>query len=264
MCIKTTMQALGALCFMQILATVCLAQGQESSFSKQSPKTNKADSLYRNFNEQRALNAYKQLALHQPKDLKAAWRISFLYSRMGKRLEAEEQKKEYFNKALYWAKKSLDIDSTSSQTNFVMGVAMGRMALISGAKERVAAARQIKKYADLAIKYDSTNAGAWHLLGRWNFKVANLGWMERMAANTIFGGIPGDASNLKAADYIKKAIKLDDSLIIYHRDLARVYNKMGWKRKSISQCSKAITLPVQIPDDKSFKEDCRKLIKDLK
>jgi len=223
----------------------------------------RADSLYDAYAEKQSLNLYQQMLDGQPNDFQALWRASFLHSRIGNRLESEEKQKEYYNKAIDLAEQALEVDSTHTQSNFVMAVAMGRKALISGARERVSASRAIKKYADRAINYDSTNAGAWHVLGRWNFKVANLSWIERAAANTLFGGIPGSASNKKAAGYLEKAISYNDKYVLYYYDLAKVYEEMGRNQEAISACKKALKLPNLTPDDANLKEDCRELIEDL-
>lgn len=223
----------------------------------------RADSLYENYNEKEALEIYRQLLEQQPKDFETLWRTSFLYSRVGNRLDSKDQQEEYFNRAIELAKRSLDVDSTHTQSNFVMAVAMGRKALISGARSRVAASREIKKYADRALEYDPKNEGAWHVLGRWHFKVANLSWFERAAANTLFGGLPGDASNEKAAEYIEKAIDLNDKYLMYYYDLARIYDEIGREAEAIEACKIALDKPELTVDDDKIKQDCRELIEDL-
>ncbi|SHE45096.1 Tetratricopeptide repeat-containing protein [Fodinibius roseus] len=223
----------------------------------------KADSLYAEYQEKQSLQLYKQVLEREPDHYRALWRSSFLHSRIGNRLDEEGEQEDYFNRAIALAEKALAVDSTGSQSNFVMSVAMGRKALISGARDRVAASRAIKKYADRAIRYDSTNAGAWHVLGRWHFKVANLSWVERLAANTLFGGVPGDASNEKAAEYIKRAISLEGQYARYYYDLARVYEELGRDKQAIVTCQAAIDLPVLTSDDMEIKDQCQQLIEDI-
>lgn len=223
----------------------------------------RADSLYKNFDEKQALDIYKRIVEEDPASYRALWRTSFLYSRVGHRLEDKDEKIKYYNNAIEFAKRALEVDSTDTQSNFVMAVAMGRKAMISGAKQRVAAAREIKKYTDRALAYDSSNAGAWHVLGRWHFKVANLSWIERTAANMLFGGLPGDASNEEAAEYIEKAIELNQDYILYYYDLATVYDKLGREELAISTCQTAIDKPILTPGDDEIKQDCRELISEL-
>lgn len=246
------------------LLMLSLAFGPMALYAQDVNQTvQKADLLYEEYEEEQALKLYEQILDQNPDHYKALWRSSFLYSRIGNRLDEEEEQKKYFNHAIELAEQALAVDSTDSQSNFVMSVAMGRKALISGAKERIAAARAIKKYADRAIKYDSTNAGAWHVLGRWHFKVANLSWVERLAANTLFGGVPGDASNEKAVESIRNAISLNSQYVRYYYDLARVYEEIGRDKQAIETCQEAIGLPVLTSEDLELKSECQQLIEDI-
>lgn len=224
----------------------------------------KADSLYEVYEEKEALKAYENILEDEPENYKALWRTSFLYSRIGYRKDRQEQQQEYYNKAISLAERALQKDSTDVYSNFVMSVAMGRKALIASARNRVAAARDIKKYVDRALAYDSTHAGSWHVLGRWHFKVANLNFVERLAANTLFGGIPGDASNEKAVNAIERAAELKEQYVLYYHDLAMVYDEMGEQEEAIEACQMALKRETLTPDDPKLKEECRNWIKDWK
>ena len=222
----------------------------------------KADSLYDAFQEEGALDQYQKILDEYPRDYKALWRASFLYSRIGNRKEEKQQKEAYFQKARSLAEEALDVDSTHVQSHFVMSVAMGRMALISGARDRVAASRSIKHHVDRALAIDSTHAGAWHVLGLWHYNVANLGFIERAAANTLFGGIPGDANNRKAAEAVEKAIQHNDRYLLYYHDLAMIYDEMGEQNKATQACETAVEKEPVSPDDPKLKEECRNWLAD--
>lgn len=245
-----------------ILFLLALQSSLRAQESDQSTLSQEADSLYQAFEEEESLAAYEKLLEIDADHYKSLWRSSFLYSRIGNRLDGKKNQREYYEKAKKLAEQALDVDSTDTQSHFVMSVAMGRMALISGAKERVAASRSIKKHADRALHFDSTNAGAWHVLGRWHFKVANLSFVERLAANTLFGGIPGDASNEKAAESIERAIEFNDKYVLYFHDLAMVYDEMGKGEQAIASCKTAIEKINLTPDDPGLKEDCRNWVED--
>jgi len=233
-------------------------QGNGSSLASE------ADSLYDAFEEKEALNAYEKILNRDSDNYRALWRASFLYSRIGNRKGEKETQKEYYGKAQELARKALEVDSTDAQSHFVMSVAMGRKALIASARERVAASRDIKKHVDRALAYDSTHAGAWHVLGRWHFKVANLNFVERLAANALFGGIPGEATNETAAKAIRKAIELNDNYVLYFHDLAMVHDEMGKQKEAIEACRSALSLENLTPDDTRLKSECRNWLEDWK
>lgn len=224
----------------------------------------RANDLYDNHQEKQALNLYLSILENNPQNYISLWRSSLLYSRIGNHFEDKDDQEQYYNKAIDLAERALEVDSTDTHSNYVMAVARGRKALIAGAQDRVAASRAIKKYADRAVQADSSNAGAWHVMGRWHFKVANLSWIERTAANTLFGGIPGDASNEQAAKYITKAIELNANYLLYYYDLATVYKELGKDQKAINTCIKGLQKPEVLPGDDQIKQECQQLIQDLR
>lgn len=254
---KTGLLFLSAFIFL-IQGELMAQQGNSSSLSA------RADSLYDAFEEKEALKAYEKILEEDSDNYRALWRASFLYSRIGNRKSEKETQKEYFGKAQELASRALKVDSTDAESHFAMAVAMGRKALIASARDRVAASRDIKRHVDRALAYDSTHAGAWHVLGRWHFKVANLNFVERLAANTLFGGIPGDATNEKAAKAIERAIELKDNYVLYYHDLAMVYDEMGKEKKAIEACQKAINLENLTPDDPRLKKECQNWLDDWK
>lgn len=248
----------------RILVVLILVLSPMLAFSQVESLVQQADSLYELHEEKAALQVYNRILEQSPDHYRALWRNSFLHSRIGNRQEGSSEQREYFNKARTLAERALEVDSTDAESNFVMAVAMGRMALISGARDRVAASREIRKYAQKALEYDPNHAGALHVLGRWHFKVANLSFVERLAANTLFGGIPGPASNERAAELIEKAISIDGDVLLYYYDLATVYEEMGQDEQAISTCQEALDKPSQFFDDEMNKQKCRDLIEDIR
>lgn len=238
--------------------SLILAQGSSTALLSE-----KADSLFKHFDEANALKAYEQILEQHPGRLEALWKASFLYSRVGHRMEEEDDRKEYYNKARTMAERALQIDSTDTQVHFAMAVAMGRMALVSGPRDRVAASKLIKKHVDRSLEADSTNAGAWHVLGVWHLKVANLNFVERLAASALYGGIPRDASNESAENAIEKAIELNPRYPLYYYDLARVYDERGKEKQAVQICQEALKLEPVGPDDAQVKDNCRELIEEL-
>lgn len=235
-----------------------------SAFAQTSGDLARADSLFKNYQEQEALRAYNQILEQDPDNFEALWHSSLLYSRLGNQFEEEDKEKKYYMTAKERAEQALAIDPVHTQSNFVMSVAMGQMALIVGAKERVAASRDIKKYADRSIEADSTNPGPWHVLGRWHYEISDLNFAERLAANVLFGGVPSGASKEKGAEYIEKAIDINPNFLLYYYDLAKTYEELGEEDKAIATCQKAIQRPNVAPDDPKIKDDCRELIDDLR
>jgi tetratricopeptide (TPR) repeat protein len=223
----------------------------------------RADSLYSKYEEKQALEIYRQVLQINPDDYTALWRTSLLYARVGNRLDSKEQQKDYFKQSRLYAEEALKVDSTDAESHYVMSVAMGRMALISGARERVAASREIRRQALAALRFDPDHAGAHHIMGRWHFKIANLNFAERLAADYLFGGIPGKASNQKAIEYLRKAVQLDPRNVMYRYDLANVLVEEDQIGEAKEQLQNALDIQTPNPDDPIYKEKARKLLEDI-
>lgn len=236
------------------------------SFAQSSQVTTllgEAKKLDESMQEEAALQKYQAALKIDPSNYEATWNTSFLFARIGNRQTELDLKKQYFNSAKLYAQKALQLNSTDAQSNYVMAAAMGRIALISPPKEKVAASRDIKKYAELAIQYNPNHSGAYYILGVWNYQVATLNFAERSAAKYLFGGIP-DGSLDNAIKNFVQAIKIDPEYVLYYLDLARALKAKGYKDETIKILNKALTLPPKTEDDAGYLEECRKMLLEIK
>ncbi len=215
-----------------------------------------------NAQEPEAIEQFLAVLKVDPVNYEATWNASLLYSKIGNRMTDEDKQKSYFNLARQYAQKALDIDSNDAESNYVMSVAMGRMALISGAHDKVAAAREIKHYAEAALKYNPQHAGAWYVLGLWNYNVANLNFFERAAANMLFGGLPGGTVANAIADY-KKAIQFNPTYILYWKALAVAYDDNDQKADAIAALKTALSLKPRTADDPEYIKEAKDLLNKL-
>ncbi|MEM0998262.1 MAG: tetratricopeptide repeat protein [Bacteroidota bacterium] len=222
-----------------------------------------AQRLRNNNNEGLALTKYNKVLEQDPDHYEALHSASFLYSRLGHRLSEKDKKSVYFRKAKDLAARAKKANPTDAEGYFVMSVAMGRIALIAGSKERVAASADIKENAETAIRYKGDHAGAWHILGRWNVKVANLSFAERAAANVLFGGLPEGASNENAINCYQNALKYNPGYVLYMYDLAGAYVYNKQKDKARAMLKKVIAAPPKSVDDPAIKEEAAMMLESL-
>jgi len=211
-------------------------------------------------NEERAFLKYQEILKLQPGNIAALCKSSELCSSIGRRQPAKEQKLDYFKAAQKFANKALRINPNSSEANFVMSIAMGRMALVLGGKEKIVAVDQIKKYAELSIKCDPNNYKPYHVLGRWHYEVSDLSGFERAFAKVFYGGVP--PASLKEAIYnYEKCRSLVPDLKVNYLELAKCYRRNDEKQKALDFLNKAITMPDKIQDDTRVKEEAKELLK---
>lgn len=218
--------------------------------------------LVKEMKEEDALNKFKEALKLQPNNLKALCEASIMSSRVGNRQTDRDLQAAYFKVAKIYAEGAVQQGPDDAEANLAMAIALGRMALISGAKEKVAASRDIKKYAELALKINPGLAEAWYVLGKWNYEVCNLNFAEKAAARLLFGGIP-KASLANAIAAYEKCKSLAPSFILNYYELANAYHQNGEDQKAIDNLKQVFRIANNREDDPKIKEDCKKLLGQL-
>jgi tetratricopeptide (TPR) repeat protein len=222
----------------------------------------KADLLEKQLKEEEAYSTYKEVVKLDPHDLKALTMCSELASRIGKRQEDKARSMDFYTAAKIYAQRALAVDSTNADANCAMAIAMGRMAMVSSGKEKVANVKEIKKYADKALAYDPRSFKAWHILGKWNYEVSNLNGLEKAAIKLLYGGMPAASIN-DAIKYYEKAKSLEPNFILNLYELAKAYHKNGQDDKAMENINKLIKLPNRTAEDPSYKAEAKKLLSEL-
>lgn len=211
-------------------------------------------------NDGLALKKYEKVLEMEPKNYTALHEASLLYSRLGNRLNTKDEKSTYFRKAKDLAQQSIDVNAGDPEGHFVMGVALGRISLISGSKEKVANVREIKKAAEEAIRLDNKHAGAWHLLGRVHVGAANASKAERIAANTFFGGLPKDCSTERGVECYRFALKYRPGFILYQFDLSEAH----YFSEDFDECEKTLNALMSMKnstlDDPGLKKSAQEML----
>ncbi len=192
----------------------------------------------------------------------ASWKTSRAYVDIGETLE-EDARAESFKEAEKYAQHAVKIDSLGAKGHLQMAIALGRVALDAGAKERVQMSKEIKRHVDLAIKYDPNDDISYHVLGRWNRKLANLSWIESTFADIFLGGVPDEATDENAVSSFKKAIELNPNHINHHLELGITYEMMGLDEEARSEYQKCLDLPKSDSSDDEHKAQARERMEDL-
>ncbi len=222
-----------------------------------------ADGLDSSMHDAQAILKYKEALRIQPSNMYALCKCSELCSRMGGRLKDDKPRQEdYFSAAKTYAGQALEVDSSSSEANFVMALAMGREALRKSGNEKIQAVKDIKKYADLSIKYDRNNYKPWFLLGKWYYEINNLNYFERTAVKIFYGSLP-PASIDDAIKCLEKSKSLNPGFIMNYLSLAKAYKKKDEEDIARQNLTVMFTLPDKTQDDERIKKEGKKLLQTL-
>lgn len=221
-----------------------------------------ADRLEAIPNEKAAFNKFKEVLLVDPDNLYALTKCSELCSRIGNREKNTGSRDSYYASALSYARAALKTHPRSDEANVVMAIALGRIVLVKSGKEKISAVKDIKAYADNALKINPRNFKAWHVLGKWNYEVSDLNMIERAATRVFYGGLP-DASIKESINAYEKARALSPGFMLNYLELAKAYVRNNEKAKAIAFLRTVATLPNKTEDDPRIKAEAAKLLKDL-
>jgi tetratricopeptide (TPR) repeat protein len=242
--------------------STCLAYAVENS--SVSGLLHAGDRAYANHDNKTALVEYRRALQADTLNFTAAWKTARAYVDVGERFSEKNDRKQYFRKAEQTARKAVALAPDSVQGHLFLSVAMGNIALLTGAKQRVRLAHEIKSAVDRALELDPENAVAWHVLGRWHREVATVGWLEKRFAALLYGGIPADASLESAVKCFRRAIALEPDFIHHHYELAVTLEKLDRTAEAVDEYQKVISLPAGDADDDLHKQNARSRLEKLR
>ena len=211
------------------------------------------------FHENEAFLKYAEIVKYDPANLLALWKCSELCSRIGARQTDKDKMRPYFFAAKNYATAALGVNQNSSEANCAMAFALGRISRVSTTRERIILAKDVKHFAENAIRLDPSNFRAYHILGRWNYDVSDLSMAERSFARVFYGKLP-NASLEEAISDFEKSRTLYPGFILNYYELARSYHRLGQDKKAIAYLRVLLGMPDLIYDDIRVKVIARQLL----
>jgi tetratricopeptide (TPR) repeat protein len=209
-----------------------------------------------------ALAFYTKADAQKPNDAEILRRISKQYAQLMLDAKSSAERMQLGQKALGAAKRAVASDPNNSQAHLALAIVYGRIALNEPARRKIEMSRFIKQEADASVRLDPKNDYAWHVLGRWNYEIANFNPLLKVLAQAIYGKLP-EASNETAVECFKKAIALQPRRLVHHLELGRAYLALGDKAKAREELNQGLSLPSLAKDDDENKQRARATLRAL-
>ena len=209
-----------------------------------------------------ALAVFLKADTGKPNDSEILRLIARQYGQLIPETTSPAGKKQLALQSLDPALRAVRADPENARARLSLAIVYGRVAAYEGARRKVELSRLIKEEAEAAVRLDPAQELAWHILGRWNYELANFNPVLKALAQTIYGTFP-DASNAKAAEHLQKAIALNPRSVLHHVELGRPYAALGEKTKARQEIGKGLALPSLAKDDEETKQRGREALKQL-
>jgi len=200
-----------------------------------------------------ALQHYEAAVAADSSNVDALWKASNAAVDLGEFNDAERQ--SYYTRGEQLGRLAVKANPNSANAHFALAKALGRVALSKGKRDKVKYAGVVHDEVNQAIRLDSLNAGALHVLGMWNAEIMRLSGFERWAArNLLGGGVLGEANWDNAQRYLERAVALEPNRITHRLDLAAVYADRDETAKAREQYEAIAKLPVADYNDPRYKQ----------
>ncbi|HHS13344.1 MAG TPA: hypothetical protein ENN03_06195 [bacterium] len=224
----------------------------------------KAHSLAEKWDHEGSAEVFMKVLDLDPDNYEALWNAGDQYTDWADRLpdNQKEKKEEIFEKARMLCEKAIEVNPDGWEGHFRLSVALGRLALFRGGKEKVQLSQQVKETATRSLELNPEADLVHHVLGRWHQNVANLSGVLKFFAKVLYGGVP-PASNEEAVEHFKKAIEINPDHIEHHLELARTYEFMKRWDLMKEPLEAALALPSVEEDDDEFKAEAKAMLSKL-
>ncbi len=222
-------------------------------------KTDALDAKNRNAE---ALVVIQQADQLSPGNAEILYRLAKQKAQLMLDAKSSAERKQLGSEALDAAQRAVAADPKSAEAHLALSIVYGRLAQDESAPRKVELSRLIRDEAEIAAKLDPKEDYAWHVLGRWNYEMANFNAVLKALAQAIYGKFP-DASNEKAVEYLEKAVALRPDRVVHQIELGRAYLAIGEKDKARAALEKGLSLPSVAKDDNETKERGRKALSQL-
>jgi tetratricopeptide (TPR) repeat protein len=226
------------------------------------------DSAHAALKASAALADYQSAIQQDSTNAEALWKASREAVDLGEAAGFANQ--EHVRDSLYklgeqYATRAVQANPNLSMTHFALARALGRAALALGSRDRVKYAARVREEGLEALKLDSLDDGAWHVMGVWNAEIMRLNTFTRFFAKTLLGGaVLGEANWQNAQRDLEHAVALQPTRIVHHLDLGQVYADVGDKTKAREQYNLVLSLPATEYNDANYKHQAEQALARLK
>jgi hypothetical protein len=221
------------------------------------------DKDYEAMNAAGALHHYQEATKIDANNAQALWKASVQSIDLGEFNDGARD--SLYRLGEQYARRAVQADPKSSMAHFALAKAIGRRALSLGARERVKYAGEVRREALQALALDSLNAGALHIMGMWHANIMRLSGFTRFLAKNLLGGKTFSEANWNdAARSLERASSLEPDRIVHHLDLASVYRDRSEKDKAREQYRIALQLKLRDYNDKSYKAQAERELRELR
>jgi len=142
---------------------------------------------------------------------------------------------------LTFSVQALKLKPDNPRAHLTSAVTLGRLALWSNNQRKIEISRTVRERVVAALTLSPNDDVALHVLGRWEYEMAVLGWAVRLVVKTIYGGLEVGSMD-EAHRCLARAIEINPERLVHRVVMARILLKQN---KREGACSPLWRAPLQ-------------------
>lgn len=191
------------------------------------------------------------------------WRLARSYGDMFDLTSDIEDKKSYTEAGKIFAEKAITLDPMSADSHQWFAIMCGYMSEYESVQNKIKNGYLFKDHLDKAIELKPQDPLSYYLLGRWCYAVAQLSWIERKVAATLFGN-PPTATIQDALHYFHKVEEIRPCYSKFNYVcLAKCYKDLGQRVHALKWCDAASAMAVASNEDKEAQRELDSILSSL-
>jgi tetratricopeptide (TPR) repeat protein len=219
------------------------------------------DYAFQAFDNETALVCYQRAFAIDSTNCDVLWKLARGNVDRGMVAPADE-KARWFATSEGLARRAVALYPDSSEAHFFLAVAIGQMTKVTGGKRRIELSKDVKREAEATLSIAPGHAGAMHVLGRWNYEIAGLGWFSKVAAKVVYGGVPS-GSYQEAKEWFERAIALRPDMPLNRLWLGETLIKLDDYPGAREELQACLDLDDVLWDDPLTKAQAQKRLREI-
>jgi tetratricopeptide (TPR) repeat protein len=203
-----------------------------------------------------ATAAYVQAHRAAPENYEAAWKLARALADQATLTPKAVDQRRLCMQAESLARAAVVLEPTGAKGHAFLAVALGKLALFEGGKNKVRLSHEIEAEADTALALDPDEDLAHHVLGVWNREVAELSGFLRFFATTFYGSLPRGSLD-DALDHLRKAASLRPDVIPHRVELGITLAAARRYPEAEKELERALSMPTSWVTDDYYRAKAR-------
>ena len=217
------------------------------------------DSLFAAYENEQALEAYRR-ALASEESFDLLFKAGSTALLVGDQVSSS--KEEYFKEAVGYSERLRDMNPERPESWTLLAATTGKLAVFRGPREKARAARGVHTLIEEALARDSTYAFAHIIAGILAREVSQLGWLKRLAASAVLGGLPPGTVE-ESKKHLDLATRFAPDFIIARWELAKTCLELGREDEAMVHLKYISTLVPENSEEDRLKKKAARFALDL-